>query len=60
MAPMSNRVKPSFEEEDYLSKSNFTNTNQQSINFAFLNTPSLLKLENGNPLGMINVFVHFV
>ena len=34
-------------------KSNFTNTGQQSLIFAFLHTPSLLKLANGNPLRKI-------
>ena len=41
-------------------RSNFTNTGQQSLNFAFLHTPSLLKLGDGNPLRKIKAFVQFV
>ena len=53
-------LKQNFEEKDYQTKINFTNTGQQSLNFAFLHTPSLLKLGDGNPLRKINAFVQFV
>ena len=53
-------LKQSFEEEDYLSKVKFYNTGQQSLNFAFLCTHSLLKLGDGNPLRKINASVQFV